>query len=188
MRMKPFRDEKTHPPDVIYITAPDVPEHPQSSHFLSQLVWNYFWLCPIISDSGDRKGASHDQLASPGVWRCSRRRLRFCLRSLVMKLKPPLVWVTWHWHLVALWLSQLCCTSPLLIAAPCYWFDRENRMIGSMNTKKRVWNVRVAATHTVVWMFNQISQGETFRNGYGPLLKFNKIKYLRVMTVLTYEL
>lgn len=42
MRMPPFCDE-LHPSDV----TPDVPEHPQSSLFLSQLVWNlgcvYFW-------------------------------------------------------------------------------------------------------------------------------------------------
>lgn len=102
------------------------------------------------------------------------------------KLKPPHVWVTRYWHPVALWLSQLCCTSVTITHNCSVLLVWQGEQDDRLYEGEEIWNVRVAATRTV--MFNHIPQEETFKNGYRPMVKFNKIKYLRVMTVLTYEL
>lgn len=184
MRMPPFHDD---PSDGIYITTPGVPQHPQSLLFLSQLVWNlaciHFWLpnhfWPWAQEARQPRGRYAEVNTDAGAQGADAARVQEIQTLFLIaiydqwfsqKLNLSFVWVTWYWDLADWWLSQLCCTSPLPMTALCYWFDRENRMIGSSNAKKfeKVW---VATIHTV--MSNQISQEQTFKNGYRPLLKFS---------------
>lgn len=122
------------------------------------------------------------------VWRWQETQTLFSTASydqwFTQKRISSLVWVTWYWALVELWhissalrhhYSWLLCGTGL--TGKTGW--------SALWTRRNVESMS-GCTHT--GMSNQISQEETFKNGYRPLLKLNKIKYLCVMMVLTYEL
>lgn len=106
----PTSEQDRHPSDVIYVA---IMMEPMSKH-----AWQ-----KVASHRVNKLNRKQTRVLVRGglpLLVCRRLGL-FSIAAyaqcFTQKLKPPPVWVTWHWHPIDLWLNKLCCTSPLLTTA-----------------------------------------------------------------------